>query len=216
MKFKAAVFDLDGTLLDTLEDIADSMNCVLSRHGHRIHDIEPYKYFVGNGFRNLVIRALPEGMHSDSYIDDCYTEVREEYAKRWNNKTKAYPGISEMLDGLSARGLKLSVLSNKSDNFANLMIKQLLPHWDFYPIYGERPGIPKKPDPAAAVGIAGILDVRPEECLYLGDTGIDMITASSAGMFAVGVLWGFRKADELLANGAKVLVREPIEVLQLI
>lgn len=216
MKFKAALFDLDGTLLDTIEDIADSMNCVLSRHGHPVHDIEPYKYFVGNGFRNLVIRALPEDMRSDSYIDSCYLEVREEYAKRWSNKTKAYPGISEMLNGLSSKGLKLSVLSNKSDDFAELMISQLLPQWSFYPVYGERPGIPKKPDPAAAAQIAGILGVRPDECLYLGDTGVDMITASSAGMYAVGVLWGFRKADELLANGAKVLVREPLEVLQFI
>jgi phosphoglycolate phosphatase len=216
MKFKAAVFDLDGTLLDTLEDIADSMNSVLLKHGHPIHDVEPYKYFVGDGFRNLVFRALPESMRSDPYVDNCYSEVREEYAKRWNNKTKAYDGISEMLDELSYRGLKLSVLSNKSDDFAKLMIKQLLPHWRFYPVYGERYGIPKKPDPAAAVEISGILGVRPDECLYLGDTGVDMTTAVSAGMFAVGVLWGFRKADELLANGANMLVREPLEVLKLI
>ena len=216
MKFKAAVFDLDGTLLDTLEDIADSMNSVLLKHDHPIHDIEPYKYFVGNGFRNLVIRTLPENIRSDSYVDACYLEVREEYAKRWNNKTKPYPGISEMLDGLSSKGLMLSVLSNKSDDFAKLMINQLLPRWKFHPVYGERSGIPKKPDPAAAIEIAGMLGVKPNECLYLGDTGIDMITASSAGMFAVGCLWGFRKADELLANGANVLVSEPLEVLRLI
>jgi phosphoglycolate phosphatase len=216
MRFKAAVFDLDGTLLDTLEDIADSMNCVLSRHGHPVHDTEPYKYFVGNGFRNLVIRALPENARSDIYVDNCYLEVREEYAKRWNNKTKAYPGISDMLDGLTSKGLKLSVLSNKSDDFAKQMIQQLLPRWRFYPVYGERPGVPKKPDPQAAIETAGILGVKPDECLYLGDTGIDMLTASSAGMFAVGCLWGFRKADELTANGADVLVREPFEVLQLI
>lgn len=216
MKFKAVVFDLDGTLLDTLDDIADSMNSVLSRHGHPIHDVDPYRYFVGDGFRNLVLRALPENMRSGPYIDDCYLEVREEYSKRWNNKTKAYPGISEMLDALSSKGLTLSVLSNKSDDFSKLMISQLLHGWTFYPVFGERSGIPKKPDPAGAIEIAQILGVKPEECLYLGDTGVDMITASSAGMFAVGVLWGFRKADELLANGANVLIKKPAEVLELL
>ncbi len=216
MKFKAVIFDLDGTLLNTLDDIADSMNSVLSALGHPTHDVELYRYFVGDGFRNLVVRTLPEKMRNDAYIDNCFFAVREEYAKRWSNKTKAYNGIHEMLDRFSDKGLKMSVLSNKSDDFVKLMVNQLLSDWDFYPAFGERSGIAKKPDPAGAIEIAQILGITPEECLYMGDTGVDMRTASAAGMFAVGVLWGFREADELLSSGAKVLIKEPMEVFKLL
>jgi phosphoglycolate phosphatase len=216
MKYKAVIFDLDGTLLDTLEDIADSMNSVLGKLGHPVHDTEAYKYFVGDGFRILAKRTLPENCQDEGYIDQAYMKVRDEYLKRWADKTKPYAGISEMLDGFTSAGLKLAVLSNKSDDFAKLMIKKLLPSWEFDPVFGERKGIPKKPDPAGALEIADILGVKRDECLYLGDTGVDMLTASAAGMFAVGVLWGFRKADELLANGAAVLINKPQEALSLI
>ncbi len=216
MKHKAVIFDLDGTLLDTLEDIADSMNNVLERLGHPIHDVEAYKYFVGSGFRNLVMKTLPENFREDTYIDRGFSAVREEYANRWANKTKPYPGISEMLDAFSSKGVKMAVLSNKSDDFVKLMIKKFLPRWELDPIFGERQGIPKKPDPAGALEIADILGVKNDECLYLGDTGVDMRTASNAGMFAVGVLWGFRKADELLENGAEILISKPQEALDLI
>jgi len=216
MKHKAVIFDLDGTLLDTLEDIADSMNSVLERFGYPTHDIEAYKYFVGDGFRNLVLRALPEDDRTDENIEKGFIAVRDEYSRRWSNKTKPYPGISTMLDGFASRGIKLAVLSNKSDDFAKLMIKKFLPDWEFSAVFGERQGIPKKPDPAGALEIADLLGVRTDECLYLGDTGVDMRTASAAGMFAVGVLWGFRQADELLANGADVLINEPPEALGLL
>jgi len=216
MKYKAVIFDLDGTLLDTLEDIADSMNSVLESFGYPTHDIEAYKYFVGDGFRNLVLRALPESCRTEANIDKGFAAVRNEYSKRWADKTRPYPGISTMLDGFVSKGLKLAVLSNKSDDFAKLMIKKLLPEWEFGAVFGERQGIPKKPDPAGALEIASLFGVSNDECLYLGDTGVDMRTASAAGMFAVGVLWGFRKADELLANGADILIREPAEALGLV
>ncbi len=216
MTFKAVLFDLDGTLLDTIEDLGDSMNSVLARSGYPVHDNEAYKYFVGDGVRTLVQRALPENKRTAEEIDRSLTAMQAEYAVRWADKTVLYPGMAGLLDGLAKKGLKCAVLSNKPDTFTKQIIEKLLPDWTFYPVFGERQGIPKKPDPAGALEIAQILEVRPEECLYIGDTGTDMKTANAAGMYAVGVLWGFRKKDELLENGARVLAAEPAEILKLL
>jgi phosphoglycolate phosphatase len=216
MKFKAVVFDLDGTLLDTLDDLADSMNSVLAGQNYPTHDVEAYKYFVGNGMRNLVERTFPEDKRDNANIDRGLAAMRAEYANRWNNKTKPYAGIAELLDALVGNGLKVAVLSNKADDFTKLMVHNLLPDWNFELVFGERKGIPKKPDPSGAMEIARTLGVQPRECLYLGDTGVDMKTAVSAGMYPVGVLWGFRKAEELVENGARVLIDKPIRLIDLL
>lgn len=216
MKFKAVLFDLDGTLLNTIEDISDSMNSVLAKNGYPVHDSEAYKYFVGDGMRELVQRALPKGTYSTQQIDNYLQANKAEYATRWSDKTVQYPGINGLLDGLADKGVRCAVLSNKPDAFTKQVIEKLLVDWTFYPIFGERQGIPKKPDPAGALEIASILKVKPEECLYLGDTGVDMKTANAAGMYAIGVLWGFRKADELMENGARVLVSDPLQVLEML
>lgn len=216
MKYKAVIFDLDGTLLDTIEDLGDSMNSVLSNHGYATHDLAAYRYFVGNGMRNLVIRALPEDKRDRASVDQALSEMRSEYAKRWADKTRPYPGIPALLDALTGKGVKLSVLSNKLDRFSNDIVKKLLPDWSFYPVYGEREGVPIKPDPSGALEIAKILGLSPEDFLYLGDTGIDMKTAVSAGMYAIGVLWGFRDAEELEKNGANMIISDPMEVLKLL
>ncbi|HEX2944400.1 MAG TPA: HAD family hydrolase [Clostridia bacterium] len=216
MGYKAVIFDLDGTLLDTIDDLGDSMNSVLAQHGYPVHDLKAYKYFVGNGMRNLVLRALPEEKRDASSVEQGLGEMRGEYAKRWANKTRPYPGIPQLLDALTEKGIKLAVLSNKLDKFSKDIVKELLPAWNFYPVYGEREGVPIKPDPAGALEIAGILEVAPADILYLGDTGVDMKTAVSAGMYAVGVLWGFRNADELTGNGANLIISDPLEVLKLL
>jgi len=216
MRYKAVIFDLDGTLLDTIEDLGDSMNSVLEKHGYPVHDLKAYKYFVGNGMRNLVLRALPENRRDSASVDQGLIEMQSEYAKRWADKTRPYPGIPALLDALTEKGIKLAVLSNKLDKFSNDIVKKLLPHWDFYPVYGERKGVPIKPDPAGALEIAGILGLSPEEFLYLGDSGVDMKTAVSAGMYAIGVLWGFRNAGELRENGANMIIADPLEVLKLL
>ena len=216
MKFKAVVFDLDGTLLDTLEDLADSMNNVLAKNNYPIHKVELYKYFVGNGIRNLVERTFPEGKRNNENVDRGLSAMREEYSSRWSNKTKPYIGIAEMLSALVDEGLKITILSNKPDDFTKLMVKKLLPDWNFKLVFGERHGINKKPDPAGALEIAHTLGVQPRECLYLGDTGVDMQTAVSAGMYPAGVLWGFRKAEELVENGARILIANPTDVLDLL
>lgn len=218
MKYKVAVFDLDGTLLDTIEDLRDSMNSVLEGKGYPTHDSEAYKYFVGNGMRELARRALPEDKRSTDEIDSAVAAMSVNYSKGWAIKTAPYPGIDKLLNSLEEKGIKCAVLSNKPDALTKQVIEKLLPDWSFYPLFGERQamGVPKKPDPAGALEIAQLLNVQPNECLYLGDTGVDMKTANAAGMYPVGVLWGFRKADELLENGAKKLISDPQELLNLL
>ncbi|MDP4092981.1 MAG: HAD family hydrolase [Bacillota bacterium] len=216
MNFKAVVFDLDGTLLDTIEDLADSMNNVLRRFGYPIHDVEKYKYFVGDGIKNLVIRALPEESRNNDTIDACLSDMNEEYSRRWAEKTRPYDGITKLLDGLAERNIRTAILSNKPHAATLEVVKRLLPNQHFDVVYGERPPIPKKPDPAACLEIIKAMGFKAEEFLYLGDTNIDMKTANSAGMYAVGVLWGFRKADELLEGGAKKLISHPLELLELL
>ncbi|NLZ52457.1 MAG: HAD family hydrolase [Thermoanaerobacteraceae bacterium] len=216
MKYKAAIFDLDGTLLDTLQDLGDSMNQVLKSQGLPIHEIEKYKYFVGNGMYNLVMRTLPPDRREESFVRYCHTLLKKEYGKRWADTTKPYEGIPELLDKFTTLRYKLAVLSNKPHEFTQLVVKKLLPDWKFDVIFGERQGVPRKPAPAGALEIADLFGIPTDEFLYFGDTGTDMITAKAAGMFAVGVLWGFRPADELLENGADLLVEKPCNIFRLI
>ncbi|HHV97247.1 MAG TPA: HAD family hydrolase [Clostridiaceae bacterium] len=215
-QFKAVIFDLDGTLLDTIEDLADSMNAVLAEAGYPLHGIQSYKYFVGKGMKNLVYNALPPEHRNEETIKVFTQKMKEEYAKRWNVKTRPYDGIPELLDILEVKRIDKAVLSNKPDNFTKIIIKELLPKWKFAVVFGERDSIPRKPDPTGALEIAHILNLKPHEILYLGDTGTDMKTAVSAGMYAVGALWGFREKDELIANGAKVVIEHPLELLNLL
>jgi phosphoglycolate phosphatase len=214
MKPAALTFDLDGTLLDTLDDLADSMNLVLKRFGFPVHDREAYKYFVGEGMDVLVLRALPPENRTEDLLTRCRTAMRETYAVRWKIKTKPYPGIPELLDGLSHRGIPMTILSNKPHEAGRMVVSELLSRWEFRLILGARPSVPKKPSPAGALEIAETLGVRPEEFIYLGDTGTDMLTAVRAGMFPIGVLWGFRQADELREHGARLLLEKPPDLLR--
>jgi phosphoglycolate phosphatase len=214
MNPKAIIFDLDGTLLNTIEDLTDSMNLTLSRFGFKGHDQETYKYFIGDGIETLVKRALPPESRLETIIDRVVAAMREEYSLRWDNKTRPYPGIPELLDALSQRGWPISILSNKPDDSTRMVVAKLLPRWAFAIVLGARLSVPKKPDPAAALEIAGLLHLAPDQFVYIGDTGTDMKTAVDAGMFPVGVLWGFRTAQELMAQGAKVLLEKPLDLLQ--
>lgn len=214
MGFEAIIFDLDGTLLDTIEDLTDSMNQVLSRFGFPGHDREAYKYFIGDGIDVLVRRALPPENRDEEMVARCVVAMREEYSLRWDKKTRPYPGIPELLDALFQRGLSLAILSNKPHDSSQMVVAKLLPKWPFQIVLGARPSVPKKPDPAAALEIAERLHLTPGKFLYLGDTGTDMKTAIDAGMFPVGALWGFRTAQELIDHGAKALVEKPLDFLQ--
>ena len=215
--FQAIILDLDGTLLDTLEDLADSMNGTLSHFGFPVHALEKYKHFVGDGLENLVKRSLPGSAKSDlQVISKCLEMMRQTYERNWNVKSRPYPGIPELLDALSERGLKMAVLSNKPHDFTLKIIEELLPAWHFGPVMGERPPFPRKPDPSSALEIAKVLGLEPAGFLFLGDTSTDMKTANAAGMFAVGALWGFRNAEELTASGAGKLIAKPAELLELL
>jgi phosphoglycolate phosphatase len=216
MKFKAVLFDLDGTLLDTIEDLTDSMNMALGRLGYPGHDPETCKKFVGDGVEKFALRALPDNHRDDSTVEKCVNAMREEYKTRWANKTKPYDGIPELLDALTTHQKKMAVLSNKPDDSTREMVAKMLWRWRFYPVYGARPSVPKKPEPDSALEISQRLAVPPKEVLYLGDTGTDMKTARAAGMFGVGALWGFRTAEEIKESGAEALVEHPMEVLGLL
>jgi phosphoglycolate phosphatase len=213
MQFQVVVFDLDGTLLDTLGDLASSMNRVLERRGFPKHEKELYKQFVGDGMEVLVWRALPESRRGEQLVDDCLLAMRKEYGARWRETTRPYAGIPELLDALGGRRLRMAVLSNKPDDFTREMVGALLAPWRFDAVVGAQPEVPKKPDPTMALAIARDLAIPPARVLYLGDSGTDMRTAVAAGMFPVGALWGFRAAAELQENGARGLISRPMDLL---
>ena len=215
LRFKAILFDLDGTLLDTLRDLADSMNAVLGRHDMNTFPVDDYRFFVGKGLRELIRCVLPEDKISEQTIDEFLIAMRFEYSKRWADNSKPYPGVPELLDELQKINLSMAVLSNKADEFTQVMVRTLLPKWEFQSIRGLKDGLPAKPDPTSALQIAHELKIQPSDFIYLGDTGIDMQTANAAGMYAVGALWGFRTAEELRVNGAKILIKSPLQVLEL-
>ena len=214
--FKAILFDLDGTLLDTLADIASAMNAVLARFGFPTHQLEPYKYFVGDGVENLVKRTLPKDRLDERTIAECFAAAKEEYHNHWNQTTKPYPGAVEMLSALDELDLKKVILSNKPDKFTKLTVTEFLGEFSFDIVRGVKDSVLPKPDPAAALQITKELNIPPSQFLYLGDTDTDMQTAVAAGMFGVGALWGFRTADELKQNGAKVLLQKPQDLLKLL
>jgi phosphoglycolate phosphatase len=209
---KCVLFDLDGTLVDSLADLAYSMNRVLTRQGLPSHPVQAYRYFVGDGITKMVQRALPAEARQEDLVLDCVLKMRREYALHWADTTRPYPGIEELLDALAARGMQTAILSNKPDELTQEVVRTLLPGRHFAAVAGARETIPRKPDPAGALRIATLLGHEPADFLYVGDTNTDMQTARSARMFAIGALWGFRTADELKKSGAQALLSVPLEL----
>ncbi len=215
-KYKAIIFDLDGTLLNSLEDIGNSMNIVLENRGYAVHDLDKYRYFVGSGIRQLVLRTLPEDKKSDEVVDECVREFRDVYNKNWNIKTRPYEGVPEMLDEITNKGMKKAILSNKPDDFTKMCVDELLTAWTFKNVIGINDNNPPKPDPKGALDISERFRIKPEYFLFVGDTSIDMQTATSAGMFPIGALWGFRSKEELTESGAQALIEHPLDLLNLL
>jgi phosphoglycolate phosphatase len=215
MQFLAVLFDLDGTLLDTLEDIAASMNAALERAGFPPHPVQRYRQLVGGGVSDLSHRVLPAGSGEED-ARSVETFMREEYFRRWADRTRPYPGIRELLDTLRGAGVRRSVLSNKPEDFTLMLCERYFRIGDFEIVRGAREGVPKKPDPAAALAIARDMGIEPARFAYLGDSGSDMKTALAAGMHPVGALWGFRGADEMSAAGAKTMIERPEELMRII
>jgi len=214
IKYKAIIFDLDGTLLDTLTDLADSMNIALEHLGCPGHPRDAYRYFVGDGMKNLARRVLPPERRDKESIASCMQEMTEVYARRWTQNSKLYAGVPQMLTSLVDRGLTLTIFSNKPDDFTQKCVQHFLNKWPFAEISGAKDNIPKKPAPDGALTIAHNLGLKPADFLYLGDTNTDMKTATSAGMHPVGALWGFRSAEELTSAGAKELLTAPTDLFK--
>lgn len=215
MKYKAVLFDLDGTLVDSVADIADSMNKVLENRNLPTHSYEVINDFIGSGLKNLVGKALPETHKNEGTIQSFFEEMVSEYRENCTNKTSPYNGIVDLLDELRSRNIKLAVLSNKADELTKKIGLSLFPDY-FDIVMGLKSEATKKPNPVAAIEISKDLGVAPEEILYVGDSGIDMQTAKNANMYAVGVLWGYRPKEELLAEGAQSIINHPLELLELL
>lgn len=213
-RFSAVIFDLDGTLLETLSDLAGAMNQILGKHGFPLHETGVYRKFIGNGVEQLVRRSIPENTPED-LVPALVREMKLAYGKGWAVKTRPYDGIPELLKELTDRNTALAVLSNKPDEFTKKMTTHFFPGIPFAAVFGARNGIPLKPDPASALEICRITGKKPDDFIYLGDSGTDMQTANRAGMYPVGVLWGFRDDKELRENGAKMLIKRPDEILGL-
>jgi len=197
---RGVIFDLDGTLADSLEDIASAMNRTLEAHGFPVHAISAYRTFVGEGVRKLVERALPPG--TEHLREAFIAAYQDDYAAHLLDATRLFPGIPELLDGLQRAGVPVGVLSNKPDVPTRRLVEALCGRWQFGAVFGERPGIPRKPDPASALALADALGAPPESVAFVGDTSVDILTARAASMRPVGVLWGFRP-KEVLATGAE-------------
>ena len=210
---KAVLFDLDGTLLDTLQDIAGSCNAALTRNGFPTYSAAAYRYFVGDGVAVLISRVVPRKAHDPATLARVATDYREAYQKNWNATTLPYDGIPELLDQLTHRGIALTVLSNKPDDFTRRCVDEFLPRWQFAIVQGASQAFPPKPHAAGALHMATALKLPASEFAYLGDTNTDMKTAVSAGMFPVGVKWGFRTAEELATAGAAVIIEHPRQLL---
>ena len=212
--YQAVIYDLDGTLADTLGDIATCMNRVLGWHGSPGYDVAAYRYLVGNGMRVLCERALGDAARDATLLDRVEEEMRAEYGAHNCDNTGPYAGIPELLETLTDRGLGQAVLSNKPQAQTEDMVHRLFGTERFALVRGQVAGIPLKPDPTSLLQIAADLGLPVESCLMVGDTSVDMETARRAGLASVGVLWGFREEEELRASGAGAIIAAPEELLQ--
>jgi len=213
MSYSSIIFDLDGTLLDTLTDIAESVNRVLIMNDFSTCSRENYKTFIGDGLRNLILRSVPVGT-SETVIADCCKKFTEIYSENWKKNCCPFAGINPMLADLSARQIKLAVLSNKPHAFTRLFVEEFFPRDMFKIVFGQREGVNKKPHPAGALAIAEFLQTQPENILFVGDSDVDIQTGNAAGMGTAGVSWGYRNVSELIENNAKVIVNNPSEIVE--
>ena len=210
----AVIFDLDGTLLNTLGDLRAATNHALEVRGLPPHSMEEIRQFIGNGIRLLICRAMPEGT-PEAEIDAALDDFKAYYAAHIHDRTVPYDGIPQLLTALRKRGIKVAVLSNKIDSASQQLIEYFFPGKTDV-VFGEHVGVPRKPDPTSCRMVMQQLGVQPEQVLYVGDSGTDMQTAKNAGLYAVGVTWGFRSKEVLLVYGADVLVHRPEQILQIL
>jgi phosphoglycolate phosphatase len=215
MQIEGIIFDLDGTLVHTIEDIAGAANVLFARHGLPQHGIEYYLNWIGNGAVKFIERAHGEPV-SEEKLRAYVAEFKEIYAGNLHDKSRVYEGIPELLDALVDRGIKISVLSNKPHKLTRRVCDFYLSAWPFDPVLGQREEVPRKPDPAAAFEIAGHLDVEPGKILFVGDSDNDILTARAAGMIPLGVSWGYGRLLSNPLEGMGSLADTPSEILNLL
>ena len=212
VEFSGVIFDLDGTLLDSLEDIANATNETIASMGGAIHPVEAYKTMVGDGVVTLFERAFPEAMRDSQSMAECFEIYHAAYERNWNNRSKPYDGILCMLENLQNAGLKLAVLSNKPDPFTQKCVAHFFPSANLDIVLGHSDRFPCKPDPSSAIWIGGEMNIDANRMAYVGDTNTDMKTAIDAGYRAIGVTWGFRPESELRECGAHEVAAAVIEL----
>ena len=215
---KLCIFDLDGTLINSLNDLSDSMNHALKAHGFPTHEPEKYRQMVGSGVSVLADRAAgaPNERFTPEVKNSILSDFSEYYSAHCIDKTRPYPGIPELLTELDAQGILCAVNSNKPDNFTKQIISALFPDKKFAEIWGKREGYERKPSPDGANAIMRSLNIPPEECIYIGDSNVDVQTARNAGISFCGVTWGFRSEQELLSEGAASIAHTTEELKELI
>jgi len=211
MSYLSVIFDLDGTLLDTIVDLAETCNKVLEYHDFPVYPTPAFKKFVGDGLEMLMRKITPVGT-DEIIITQCCALFTEQYSQSWKRNSCPYAGINDMLSALKNHNVSLAVLSNKPDEFTQLFIEEFFPGEIFSYVYGQRKGFPKKPDPTVALEIAERCGVQPKKTLFVGDSGVDIMTGKAAGMASAGVSWGFRSVQELTDNNADIIVCNPLEL----
>lgn len=214
---KAVLFDLDGTLINTLDDIADSVNFILCKYGHPIHKNEEYKYFAGCGNEIMIKRALPEKYRQDrEYVLKIRDEFFERYGEHCTDKSYVYEGIYELINSLKKMDIMVAVVTNKSQKMTDITLPKYFKTGTFSAVIGQRDGVPTKPEPHMPFLAMTEMEVNPDECIFVGDSYNDIEAGLNSGNTPVGVLWGFRDKKELSDAGARYIVENPMEIVKII
>jgi len=214
MTYKAIIFDLDGTLLNTLDDLGNAFNRVLEKNGLPAHSIDIYRYFIGDGAAVLTERALPEELRNETLIQKYLKEFLADYSENYFIDTKPYDGIHDLLEELAKSEIKTAVFSNKPQEATDRCVKKFFPIHKFEAVFAMNNAFPRKPNPAGALKISKLFEIPASEFIFLGDTATDMTTALNADMMPIGAAWGFRSERELIDSGAQQLIKKPSELLE--
>lgn len=209
--FKGIIFDMDGTLVNTLEEIGRTVNEVLSLQGLPSHELENYRFFIGRGIHHLMSSALPQDLRTPEILEECLANLQTIYPRYINKYSALYPGVEKLLNFLAEKEIKMAILTNKSHHLAQLCYSAYLKSWDME-LLGFHPQNPAKPDPQGAFILAEKLSVKPRECFFVGDSDVDILTAGNAGMRSIGALWGFQNEEKLKEAGADFIFNSPLEL----
>ncbi len=212
--YSICIFDLDGTLINSLDDLADSCNAALQNHGMPTHPVQEYRYLVGSGIKNLIKRSLGDKADNEQLVVSVFNDFNRIYGENCLNKTKPYDGIIELTEKLKSHSIKLCILSNKSDDFTHRIVDTLFPKDTFDIVWGKREQYPIKPSPEALLAMLMQAGEKPDNCLYIGDSDVDVMTARNAQTSFCGVSWGFRCEEELKGAGAKAIAHTPDDIIK--